>query len=96
MSYPNPAEKFNGTSSATPHVAGAAALVKGAYPAYTPAQIRSFLEGRAVDMGASGKDNIYGYGRLSLGAPPVQPPDVSITKRAVGPPLRPAARSSSS
>ena len=70
VSYPNPAQKFNGTSSATPHVAGAAALVKGAYPAYTPAQIRSFLEGRAVDMGSSGKDTLYGYGRLFLGPRP--------------------------
>ena len=78
-SYPNPAAKFNGTSSATPHVAGAAALVKGAYPAYTPAQIRSYLEGTAVDMGSAGKDTIYGYGRLYLG----QPPDVSIVKRVV-------------
>ena len=91
VSYPNPAEKFNGTSSATPHVAGAAALVKGAFPAYTPAQIQDFLQGRAVDMGSAGKDTIYGYGRLNLGAPPVQPPDVSIVKRVVGSNLVPGA-----
>ena len=72
-SYPDPTDKFNGTSSATPHVAGAAALVKGANPAYTPAQIQSFLQGRAIDMGSAGKDTIYGYGRLSLGAPPSGP-----------------------
>jgi len=70
MSYPNPAQKFNGTSSATPHVAGAAALVKGANPAFTPAQVQSFLQGRAADMGAAGKDTLFGYGRLYLGAPP--------------------------
>ena len=70
MSYPDPAHKFNGTSAATPHVAGAAALVKGANSAYTPAQIRSFLEGRAIDMGSAGKDTIYGFGRLNLGTPP--------------------------
>ncbi len=62
--------KFGGTSAAAPHVAGAAVLVQNANPAYTPAQIESFLVGRAVDMGASGMDNIYGYGRLYLGAPP--------------------------
>lgn len=61
---------FNGTSAATPHVAGAAALVASAYPAYTPAELQSFLEGRAVDMGASGQDTVYGYGRLYLGDPP--------------------------
>lgn len=62
--------KFNGTSSATPHVAGAAALVKGAFPSYTPTQIENFLEGRAVDMGAAGLDTVFGYGRLNLGAAP--------------------------
>jgi hypothetical protein len=61
---------FYGTSAASPHVAGAAALVKQAYPSYSPAQIKSFLEGRAVPLGAAGKDNIYGSGRLNLGAFP--------------------------
>ena len=62
--------KFNGTSAAAPHVAGAAALVKGAYPAYAPGQVQTFLEGRAVDMGPAGMDTVYGHGRLYLGAPP--------------------------
>jgi len=61
---------FNGTSAACPHVAGAAALVRAAYPAYTPAQVRSFFEGRAVNMGPAGKDVDYGAGRLVLGTPP--------------------------
>ncbi|MDF1514309.1 MAG: S8 family serine peptidase [Brevefilum sp.] len=64
-------DKFNGTSCATPHVAGAAALALNAYPTYTPDQLQSFLEGRAVDMGTGGMDNIYGYGRLHLGDPPL-------------------------
>lgn len=68
-------EKFNGTSAATPHVAGASALVLSAYPAYGPAEVQAFLEGRAVDMGADGMDNLYGYGRLHLGDPPsAEPP----------------------
>jgi len=61
---------FYGTSAASPHVAGAAALVKQAYPSYTPAQIKSFLESRAFPLGAPGKDNIYGSGRLDLGSFP--------------------------
>ena len=61
---------FNGTSSAAPHVAGAAALVRGAYPAYTPAQTQSFLESRAIDRGPTGYDYLYGHGRLWLGSPP--------------------------
>ena len=63
------ASKFNGTSAATPHVAGAAALVLSAYPSYTPAQVQAFLEGRAVDLGPAGMDSLTGYGRLDLGAP---------------------------
>jgi hypothetical protein len=64
---------FNGTSAATPHVAGAATLVKGAYPSYSVSQLQSFLEGRAIDLGTSGKDNLYGAGRLHLGLPPPPP-----------------------
>ena len=62
---------FNGTSAATPHVSGAAALVLSAYPSYSPDQLQSFLEGRAVDMGDAGMDVRFGYGRLHLGNPPV-------------------------
>jgi hypothetical protein len=61
---------FNGTSAAAPHVAGAAALVRHAYPGYTPAQIQSLLQSRAIDLGAGGLDYQYGWGRLYLGNPP--------------------------
>jgi len=64
------ATDFYGTSASAPHVAGAAVLVKELYPSYTPAQIQSFLEGRAFDLGAAGKDNLFGSGRLDLGSPP--------------------------
>lgn len=62
-----PGEQFNGTSSATPHVAGAAALVKGALSGYSPAQVAYFLATRAIDMGPSGRDTRFGHGRLWLG-----------------------------
>lgn len=61
---------FNGTSAATPHVAGAAALVKSAYPSFTPDQIQTYLETNAVDMGPGGMDTLFGYGRLMLPPPP--------------------------
>ncbi len=67
---------FNGTSAATPHVAGAAALVKNAYPSYSVSQLQGFLEGRAMDLGSGGKDNQYGSGRLHLGG--VEPPAVGV------------------
>lgn len=56
----------NYTSAATPHISGAAVLVLSRYPDYTLDQLQSALEGWAVDMGGSGKDNIYGFGRLRL------------------------------
>lgn len=70
---------FTGTSAAAPHVAGAAALVKQAFPEYTPDQIREFLEDRAEDMAEPGKDNRYGAGILLLGQPPAQPAAPTIT-----------------
>ena len=61
---------FFGTSSAAPHVTGAAALVKGALPCYTPAELKAYLEANIVDLGDPGKDNTFGSGRLLLGSPP--------------------------
>lgn len=56
----------NYTSAATPHVSGAASLILSRYPGSTVNQLRSALESWAIDMGVSGKDNIYGSGRLKL------------------------------
>lgn len=56
---------FYGTSASTPHVAGAFALLKEKFP-YTLNQIKSILEARAKDLGPSGKDNLFGIGRLKL------------------------------
>jgi serine protease len=51
-----------GTSMASPHVAGVAALVKSIHPEYGPDDIRQVLETTAQDLGASGWDERYGYG----------------------------------
>lgn len=64
---------FAGTSAASPHAAGAAALVKGAFPAFGPTELQQFLESHAVDLGAPGRDASFGTGRLALGAPPRVP-----------------------
>ncbi|MCK4392185.1 S8 family serine peptidase, partial [Candidatus Bipolaricaulota bacterium] len=64
---------FPGTSAASPHVAGAAALLLSEDPTRTADQLQAKLEGDAIGMGAGGKDNIYGSGRLNLVLGPVQP-----------------------
>lgn len=52
---------FAGTSQASPHVAGLAALVKGAFPSYTPSQVASYLKSFAQPRGAS-PNNTWGAG----------------------------------
>ena len=52
----------SGTSMATPHVAGTAALVLAAGRAATPEEVRSRLLATADDLGVDGFDNWYGYG----------------------------------
>lgn len=55
-----------GTSMATPHVAGAAAVIRGAWPLLTAAETVQILLDTATDLGASGTDDIYGRGMLNL------------------------------
>ena len=61
---------FAGTSASAPHVAAAAALVKEANPAFGPAELQAYLEDHAIDLGAPGKDSVFGSGQLMLGAAP--------------------------
>jgi hypothetical protein len=59
---------MSGTSQAAPHVAGLAALVKAAYPDYGPDQIQAAIQDAAVDLGASGWDIQFGWGRIDAAA----------------------------
>ncbi len=68
-------EDFHGTSASTPHVAGAAALVWQAHPHFTRQEVVDYLLTHAVDLGPSGPDTAYGYGRLQLPAPLAAPTD---------------------
>jgi subtilisin family serine protease len=55
-------EFYDGTSMATPHVSGVAALVWSFNPAWTNAQLRDALQKSAEDLGAAGRDTSYGFG----------------------------------
>lgn len=59
---------FQGTSMASPHVAGAAALIASQDPSMTPDDIELRLESTAEDKGAAGWDQYYGSGLLDIGA----------------------------
>lgn len=53
---------ISGTSMATPHVSGVAALIWYDDPNLSSAQVRDILDNTAQDLGATGKDNLYGHG----------------------------------
>ncbi len=57
-------DSYNGTSMATPHVAGVAALVWSQVPTASATDIRNALAATAEDLGDAGRDNSYGYGLI--------------------------------
>lgn len=59
---------MGGTSMATPHVAGVAALVLSHYPSWTISDVRANLQATAVDLGSTGWDQHYGYGKVDANA----------------------------
>jgi subtilisin family serine protease len=86
--YGNSYTYGSGTSQATPHVAGLAALVWAKNPGYTAAQVRSRITSTAVDLGATGVDTSFGAGRIdverTLGLTALQAnlPEVSLAEAA--------------
>ena len=59
---------FSGTSMATPHVAGVAALVWSQHLNCSNKEIRAVLRATAEDLGPAGRDDAYGYGLVQAKA----------------------------
>jgi len=80
----------SGTSMATPHVSGVAALIWSLYPEETRDDIRNKLRDTADDLGEVGFDPYYGYGRVNAKKavaslePNIAITDVSSQKTIVG------------
>ena len=60
--------RWTGTSIATPHVAGAAALILSQNPGLSAQEVSEILFSSATDLGAPGIDPVYGHGLLNIGA----------------------------
>jgi subtilisin len=61
-------EYWSGTSMATPHVAGVAALIWSHAPSKTAQEVRDALTGSAEDLGPAGRDGQYGFGLVQAEA----------------------------
>lgn len=88
---------LQGTSMATPHMAGVVALMKAVHPGLTPAQLDTLLASGSIteDLGAAGRDNQFGHGlidanlavrqaiALANGATPADNPRLAATPAAL-------------
>jgi len=56
----------SGTSFSTPLTAGLVALIWSHNPSLTPNEVENFLKQGCDDLGSSGVDNTFGYGRVDV------------------------------
>jgi serine protease AprX len=56
----------SGTSLSAPHVSGGLALLLSAFPALSTHEQENALIQSAIDLGTSGPDNTFGFGRLDI------------------------------
>jgi subtilisin family serine protease len=82
--------QLQGTSMASPHIAGVVALMRSADPAISASEIRKVLIETAVDLGPAGFDEDYGHGMVDAFAAlekitpaPQAPPTLRINPSAL-------------
>jgi serine protease AprX len=64
--FPDSYVSVSGTSAAAPHVAGALALLRGAFPGASVADLEQSLRDSAMDLGQTGADNDSGFGLVDV------------------------------
>ena len=64
--YLNGFAYLSGTSMASPFVAGLASLLMGLPGVSNPVTVEQAMENSALDLGAAGRDNYYGYGLIQV------------------------------
>ena len=84
---------LQGTSMASPHVAGVIALMLSIRPGTTPEEMDAYLSSGIMtsDIGAPGRDDLYGHGRIdafkavnaAAFGPPPPPPELTIDPPAL-------------
>ena len=99
--YPSGYAIVDGTSPATAIVAGAAALIRAKFPELSASEVVERLTSTAVDKGAPGRDDAYGYGELDLMAaltakPSTQPTTAGPTAADAPPASQPDSDGSGS
>jgi thermitase len=71
----NSYESWNGTSMASPHVAGLAGLLLSQNPSLSNQQVRQLMVATSQDLGTTGRDSYFGYGRINARYALTQTPD---------------------
>jgi hypothetical protein len=85
LAYKNQPRTSSGTTYASAHVSGAAALLRAANATLDATAVRLVLEQSSVDLGTPGFDGDFGWGRLDLAAAVDLATTLTATPTAVAP-----------